>query len=111
MFIVKELVFLSFVKHKISKILFLRQNLWLNFPSRQKFLRHDLFLGLPTSQRKSLYFHPLCHVILALYLLIFGYLRGGVDIFILIMHFLNDKMGALYVTIAFLRLQTYLEVP
>jgi hypothetical protein len=36
MFIVKELVLLSFVKHKFSKILFLRQNPWLNFPSRQK---------------------------------------------------------------------------
>jgi hypothetical protein len=42
MFIVKELVPLSFVKHKFSKILFLKQNPWLNFPSRQKFIRHDL---------------------------------------------------------------------
>jgi hypothetical protein len=48
-----------------------------------------------------LYFQPLTFVIFVPYLLIFGCQGGGVNKFVLIVHFLNDKWEPCHVTIGF----------
>ncbi len=100
LFIAKELVPLSFVEGPFFRRLFLRQNPWLTFPSRQK-LKHDILprIAKRTKERfvsPTLHSYNTCTVSFNLWMS-----RGGVDTFVLIVHFLNDKWEPCHVTIGF----------
>jgi hypothetical protein len=98
--IAKEFVPLSFVEAPFFRRLVLRQNPQLTFPSTQK-LRHDLLPHI-VERTKERFVSPTLHscntctVPFNLWMS-----RGGVDIFVFIMHFLNDKWEPCHVTIGF----------
>jgi hypothetical protein len=101
LFITKDLhvLLLSFV-HFFFKRLLLRQNLQLNFPSKQK-LEHDLLLRIVKMTKERFVSSSLvsCNTCIVSFDLRMS--KGGVDTFVLIMYLLNDKWWPCHVTIGF----------
>jgi hypothetical protein len=100
MLIAKELVPLSLVEAPFFRRLVLRQNPRLSFPSKQK-LRHDILLRI-AERTKERFVSPTldsCNTYIVSFDLWMS--RGGVDTFVLIVHFLNDKWEFYHVTIGF----------
>jgi hypothetical protein len=90
LFITKELVFLSFVEVRFFKKLIQRQNPQLNFPSKEKF-KNELLLMITERTKKTFVYLALqscntCTISFDLWMS-----REGINTFILIVHFLNDK--------------------
>jgi hypothetical protein len=100
LFIVKDLVPLSFVKAPFFQRLILRQNPCFNFPFSRVLVNEVLLTS--TEKMKENYIsstlesYNTCMVSFDLWMF-----RMGVDTFILIVHFLNDKWEPCHVTIGF----------
>ncbi len=91
---------LSFVEAPFFKRLVIRKNPCLTFPSRQK-LKHDILPRI-AKRTKERFVSPTlhsCNTCIVFFNLWMS--RGGVDIFVLIVHFLNDKWEPCHVTIGF----------
>jgi hypothetical protein len=91
---------LSFVEAPFFRILFLRQNPYFNFPSRQ-LLREGLLPRLAKKTKENFVFPSFascntCTISFDLWLS-----RGGIDTFVLIVHFLNKKWEPYPVTMGF----------
>jgi hypothetical protein len=91
---------LSFVEAPFFRRLVLKQNPWLTFPFRQK-LRHYILPRIAKRTKERFIFPTLhsCNTFTVSFNLWMS--RGGVDTFVLIVHFLNDKWEPCHVTIGF----------
>ncbi len=100
LFIAKELVLLSFVEAPYFKKLFLKQNLHLNFRSRQTLINE--ILPRMTNKTKKMYtFSALescnsCTINFDLWMF-----KTRMDTFVYIVHFLNKMSKSCYLTIGF----------
>jgi hypothetical protein len=100
LFIAKELVPLSFVETPIFRKLFLKQNLHLNFLSRQTLI-NEISLKMTKKTKEMYKFSALescnsCTLNFDLWMS-----KGRMDTFFYIMHFLSEKWEPCYLTIGF----------
>jgi hypothetical protein len=102
LFIAKELVPLSFVGAPFFQRLILRQNFRFNFPS-SRVLVNEVLHKIKKKMKEKYIFSALesCNTCMVSFHLWMS--RLGVDTFVFIMHFLNDKWEPCHVTIGFLK--------
>ncbi len=102
LFIVKELVPLSFVEAPFFRRLILRQHPCFNFPSSWVLI-NEVLLKITKKMKEKYIFSTLesCNTCMVSFDLWMS--RLGVDTFVFIVHFLNDKWEPCHVTIGFLR--------